>query len=249
MNAARSNRLIQPTEIKSDEPLYAIIKQHLLDAIRIGKMHPGDRVPSEAELVERFRVSRMTANRALRELQAEGVLVRRAGVGTFIAEPAQIGHVIEIRNIADDIRGRGHAYQAVVVENVALEADRRTAPLLGVKTGTPIFRSIIVHHEAGIPVQLEERYILAAMAPDYGAMDFTAITPNEYLTRVAPIERVEHRIRAEMPDASVREFLDMAEGEPVLVMLRQTWSRGTLVSRARLTHPAQRFELFAAFAP
>ena len=249
MNDLRAKRHGEPVETKGDEPLYAIIKQHLLDAIRIGGMRPGDRVPSEAELVERFRVSRMTANRALRELQAEGIVVRRAGVGSFIAEPAQIGHVIEIRNIADEIRGRGHAYQAVVVENVALEADRRTAPLLGVKTGTDIFRSIIVHHEAGVPVQLEERYILAAMAPEYGTMDFTVVTPNEYLTRVAPIERVEHRIRAEMPDASVRELLDMEAGEPVLVMMRLTWSRGTLVSRARLTHPAQRFELFAAFAP
>ena len=248
MSTARSQRADDATAAV-DEPLYALIKHHIVDAIRDGEMGPGDRVPSEAELVERFGVSRMTANRALRELQSEGIVTRRAGVGSFIAEPSPIGHVIEIRNIAEEIRDRGHVYQAIVVENVPLEADRRTAPLLGVKIGTPIFRSIIVHHEAGVPLQLEERHVLAEIAPDYSAMDFTAITPNEYLTRIAPIQRVEHRVRAEMPDERVRELLDMEPGEPVLVMLRQTWSRRTLASHARLTHPARRFELVAAFEP
>ncbi len=249
MSIARAARQESPTANGIEEPRYAVIKHHLLEAVRDGTMRPGDRVPSEAALVERFGVSRMTANRALRELQAEGVVTRRAGVGSFIAEPTPIGHIIEIRNIAEEIRERGHAYQAIVVENVAVEADRRTAPLLGVKIGTPIFRSIIVHHEAGIPLQLEERHVLEAIAPDYAVMDFTAITPNEYLTRLAPLERVQHRVRAEMPDARVRELLDMDTTEPVLVMLRQTWSRGTIASHARLTHPARRFELFAAFEP
>lgn len=249
MSGARLQGVDEDSPLSGDEPLYAVIKHYVLDAVRAGTMRPGDRVPSEAELVERFGVSRMTANRALRELQAEGVVTRRAGVGSFIAEPTPIGHIIEIRNIAEEIRGRGHAYQAIVVENVRLEADRRTAPLLGVKTGTAIFRSVIVHHESGVPLQLEERHVLAAIAPDYATMDFTTVTPNEYLTRVAPLDRVEHRVRAEMPDAAVRELLDMEADEPVLVMLRQTWSRGTLASHAKLTHPARRFELIAAFAP
>jgi GntR family transcriptional regulator, histidine utilization repressor len=212
-------------------------------------MRPGDRLPSEAELVASFGVSRMTANRALRELQAEGIVTRRAGAGSFIAEPVPIGHVIEIRNIAEEIRGRGHEYHAVVVQNVALEADARTAALLEVAEGTPIFHSIIVHHEAGVPLQLEDRVVLAAVAPDYGAMDFTATTPNDYLIRVAPIERVEHRVRAELPDAATRDLLDLKAGDPVLVMLRQTWSGGHIASHARLTHPGRRFELAAAFTP
>lgn len=249
MNEARPHRLNGMAVEGHDEPRYAAIKTHLLDAIRDGAMRPGDRVPSEAELVERFAVSRMTANRALRELQADGVVVRRAGVGTFIAEPTPIGHVIEIRNIAEEIRERGHPHQAIVVENVAVEADRRSAPLLGVRIGTPIFRSVIVHYESGSPLQLEERHVLAEIAPDYASMDFTAVTPNEYLTRIAPLERVEHRVRAEIPDQRVRELLDMESGEAALVMLRQTWSRGTLASHARLTHPARRFELVAAFVP
>src|SRR3546814_5734996 len=99
----------------------------------------------------------MTANRALRELQSAGVIVRRAGSGSFIAEPKPIGHMIEIRNIAEEIRGRGHDYRARVIQNFEEKASAETAALLEVPVGTKIFHSIIVHHEAEFPIQLEER--------------------------------------------------------------------------------------------
>lgn len=229
-------------------PLYATIKQSICDAVRDGTLKPGDRVASEAELVAQFGVSRMTANRALRELQSAGVIVRRAGSGSFIAEPRPIGQMIEIRNIADEVRERGHAYRARVIQNVEERANGDMAALLEVPAGTRLFHSVIVHHEAEFPIQLEERFVLASIAPDYGAMDFTRATPNEYLTQIAPLERVEHRVSAMMPDARTRTMLALTEGEPVLRMTRRTWSRGRLVSHAWLTHPGTRFELSAAFS-
>lgn len=229
-------------------PRYAAIKQSISDAIRDGHLKPGDRVPSESELVKQFDVSRMTANRALRELQAAGVLVRRAGSGSFIAEPRPIGQMIEIRNIAEEIRERGHDYRARVVLNQEVRAGAETAPLLEVPAGTKLFHSIIVHHEAEFPIQLEERFVLASVAPEYGTLDFTRMTPNEYLTQIAPLERVEHRVCATMPDVQVRSLLGLSDGEPVLQMIRRTWSRGRLVSHAWLTHPGTRFELSAAFS-
>lgn len=229
-------------------PRYAAIKQSITDAAREGRLKPGDRVPSESELVDRFGVSRMTANRALRELQASGIIVRRAGVGSFIAEPQPIGQMIEIRNIAEEIRERGHDYRARVVQNSEERATAETAPLLGVPVGTRLFHSVIIHHEAEFPIQLEERFVLASVAPDYGRIDFTQMTPNEYLTRIAPLERVEHRVSAAMPDARTRAMLGLVEGEPVLRMMRRTWSGGRLVSHAWLTHPGTRFELSAAFS-
>jgi len=229
-------------------PRYAAIKQSISDALRDGRLKPGDRVPSEAELVDRFEVSRMTANRALRELQASGVIVRRAGIGSFIAEPRPIGQMIEIRNIAEEIQDRGHVYRARVIQNLEEKATAETAPLLEVPLGTRLFHSIIVHHEAEFPIQLEERFVLASAAPRYGEMDFMQTTPNEYLTHIAPLERVEHRVCAMMPDERTRTMLGLNVNEPVLRMTRRTWSRSRLVSHAWLTHPGTRFELSAAFS-
>src|SRR3546814_3663460 len=85
---------------------YVAIKQYVLHAISSGELKPGDRLQSEAELVQQFGVSRMTASRALRELQNAGIIVRLPGVGSFIAEPPRQGHIIAIRNIADEIRSQ-----------------------------------------------------------------------------------------------------------------------------------------------
>jgi len=232
----------------SSPPRYAAIKQSICDAVRDGHLKPGDRVPSESELVKQFDVSRMTANRALRELQAAGVIIRRAGSGSFIAEPRPIGQMIEIRNIAEEVRERGHDYRARVVQNQEVRASAETASLLEVPVGTKLFHSIIVHHEAEFPIQLEERFVLASIAPEYGTRDFTQMTPNEYLSRTAPLERVEHRVCAAMPDEHTHSLLGLSDGEPVLRMTRRTWSRGRLVSHAWLTHPGTRFELSAAFS-
>src|SRR3546814_7877014 len=66
---------------RAPEPRYVAIKQYVLHAISSGELKPGDRLQSEAELVQQFGVSRMTASRALRELQNAGIIVRLTGVG------------------------------------------------------------------------------------------------------------------------------------------------------------------------
>lgn len=229
------------------EPRYAAIKSHILDAIGRGALKPGDRVQSESELRRQFGVSRMTAHRALRELQDAGVVVRMPGLGSFVADPSAKGHIIEIRNIAEEIRSRGHVHSAQVIANRAQKADRKAAERLGIVAGTPVFHSTIVHHETGIPIQLEDRFVLASAAPGYDEADFTRITPNEYLMRVAPLERVDHIVRAILPDAATRELLQIPDKEPCLLLIRRTWSNSRLVSYARLTHPGSRFEFNDSF--
>src|SRR3546814_2929730 len=120
---------------RAPEPRYVAIKQYVLHAISSGELKPGDRLQSEAELVQQFGVSRMTASRALRELQNAGIIVRLPGVGSFIAEPPRQGHIIAIRKIADEIRSRGHAYHAKVVQHVGEKTHRKQAALLGVGVG------------------------------------------------------------------------------------------------------------------
>ena len=230
------------------EPRYAAIKSYIVDAINRGALRPGDRIQSEAELMRHFGVSRMTAHRALRELQDVGVVIRMPGVGSFVADPSAKGHIIEIRNIADEIRSRGHAHSALVVSNKSQKSDRAMAALLGVSPGTQIFHSVIVHREAGVPIQLEDRLVLASAAPGYDMADFTKITPNEHLMRTAPLERVDHTVRAIAPNPGVQQLLEISASEPCLLLIRRTWSKSRLVSFARLTHPGSRFEFSDSFS-
>src|SRR5450631_2402011 len=106
------------------QPLYLKVKRHILENIGSGRWTASSRVPSENELVKSFGVSRMTANRALKELSDEGILVRIAGVGSFVADRHARAHPLEIRSIADEIRERGHVHRA---ETVSLERLRAAA--------------------------------------------------------------------------------------------------------------------------
>jgi GntR family histidine utilization transcriptional repressor len=191
----------------------------------------------------------MTANRALRELRDEGVLVRVAGVGSFVADRQAHGHPLQIRGIDAEIRERGHVHRAEIVSLQEIRAVAELAEDFGVGPGTELYCSVIVHFENERPIQLEDRYVLPKLAPEYLKMDFKLTTPHEYLTQAAPLQQAEHVLRAEMPDERTRELLAMKKDEPCLVMIRRTWTADQIVSVARLYHPGSRYELSGRFRP
>lgn len=225
------------------QPRYCQVKQYILNLIRGGDLTPGQRVPSENELASTLSVSRMTANRALKELSDEDLLVRVPGVGTFVAEPRPHSHVLMVRNIADEIHARGHVHSSKVIKLDEVPADAVIGKRLNVQPGEKLFHSLILHMESGKPVQLEERYVVPQIAPDYLDADFTTVTPNAYLTRLAPVYSSEHVIRAARPSALVRRLLGMKVNEPCLVIRRRTWTNGRPVGLAELSHPGFSYEL------
>jgi GntR family histidine utilization transcriptional repressor len=235
--------------IASIQPLYLQVKRHILDNIGSGKWATSARVPSENEIVKSFGVSRMTANRALRELRDEGVLVRIAGLGSFVADRHARAHPLEIRSIAEEIRDRGHVHRAEIVSLERIRAVGTLAEDFGIAPCSDLFRSEIVHFENDQPLQLEERWVLPALAPDYLTVDFSRTTPYDYLVKVAPLQEAEHLLRAVMPDERTRKLLAMKRDEPCLLMIRRTWTAGRIASVARLYYPGSRYEMSGRFRP
>jgi len=225
------------------KPRYRQVMDYIIEMINTGKLKSRDRVPSENELVKSLGIARMTANRALRELADDGYVTRLAGVGTFVADTRPHSDVLKVRNIANEIRARGHEHSATVVALEEVSADDRLTERLELRPGARLFHSVILHRESGRPIQLEDRYVCPTLAPDYLKMDFTKITPNSYLTRVAPIHTAEHVIRATMPSKEVRDLLQMGRNEPCLVIKRRTWTEGRPVSLVALSHPGNTYEL------
>lgn len=231
------------------KPRYQQVKDLIIKRISNGELRPADRVPSENELVEQMNVSRMTANRALRELTGEGYVERIAGSGTFVADFRSRSNVLEVRNIADEIAARGHAYSCVILRQSKQRARGEIARALHVAQGVEVFHLLLIHCENGRPVQLEDRHVLAAFAPDCLQQDFQLMTPSAYLTAVAPLQEAEQLVRAAQPNAAVRQHLQMNATEPCLVVLRRTWAQGQPVTFARLHHPGSRYELSGHFVP
>ncbi|MBY2933806.1 histidine utilization repressor [Rhizobium leguminosarum] len=226
-------------------PLYAGVKQVILDRIQSGEWPPKYRVPSENELVVELGVSKMTANRALRELANEGELVRIQGVGSFVAERKGYSALFEVRNIAEEIAERGHVHEASVVVLAQEAASPEVADALELPIGAAVFHSLIVHSENGVPVQIEDRFVHPEAAPEYLDQDFSTLTPNAYLTASAPLSGSEHVVEAAMPQAWECKLLTIMKTEPCLTIRRRTWSAKQVVSTARLVYPGHRYRLEA----
>ena len=230
-------------------PRYRQLKELIIGQISTGELQPQDRVPSENELVDSTGVSRMTANRALRELNDEGYVERVAGVGTFVADFKAVSHVLEVRNIADEIARRGHEHSAIVLISIETPADRSASSALQTEKHTTLLYVRIVHLENGIPIQVEDRFVLPDFAPKFLSQNFNKDTPSAYLSSISPLQEAEHVVRAVMPDAATKLSLEMSDNEPCLVVTRRTWAHGRPVSFARLYHPGSRFELSGHYAP
>jgi len=228
---------------------YSRVKSFLKAELERGRWRPGELMPSEAELVQQFGVSRMTVNRALREMQSEGLVDRVQGVGTFAAQLHRVSSTLTIRNLQEEIEARGHRHHAAVHVKRKESAQAALAQQLGLRTGAPVFHTLIVHFDNGVPLQCEDRYVNPAAAPDYLKVDFETTTPTRYLLEVAPLWEAQYTIEASVPTDQEATLLGIARAEPCLVIVRRTVSRGIPITIARLVHPGSRYQLQGDFRP
>lgn len=240
-----------PIQERHDQALapYAQVKAHLKKELARGRWPVGELMPSEAELVAQFGVSRMTVNRALRELQAEGLVQRVQGVGTFAAPLHRVSSSLTIRDLHEEIAERGHQHRSEVHLAQREPAPAALAARLGLKEGDAVFHTLIVHFENGVALQCEDRYVNPACAPDYLDVDFTKTTPTHYLLEVAPLWEAQYSIEASAPTPLEAELLGLRLHDPCLVIVRRTVSRGVPITLARLVHPGALYQLEGQFSP
>lgn len=228
-------------------PIYMRVKKLILKKIHDGEWKPNHKIPSEMDFVKSLGCSRMTVNRALRELTQEGVLVRLQGVGSFIAEGQGHTALFEVNNIAEEILQRQHRHHAVVVSLEQIAANQEQSERMLCKLGDALFHSVLVHFENEIPVQLEDRLVNPVQVPDYLSQDFQSITPNQYLMAQAPLTEAEHIIEAVLATPNEAKLLKINKTEACLRVNRKTWSNKQLISSARLTYPGSRYCIAGRF--
>jgi GntR family histidine utilization transcriptional repressor len=223
-------------------PMFQRIKDWLLAEIKNGRWKEGDLIPSEQALVKEFGVSRMTVNRAVRELTSDQVLTRRQGAGTWVAAQKFHATLLEIKSIADEVRGRGHAYSSKLHCLEVVRASDALCAQFELANGSALFHSVIVHFDNQQPIQVEERWVNPQLAPNYLEQDFSRITPNEYLMACAPLQGARYTIEALLPPRAIGEMLMLDARLPCLVLKRQTLSAGKVASLATMWHPGQRYQ-------
>jgi GntR family transcriptional regulator, histidine utilization repressor len=234
---------------RPDQPfaLYEKIKKSVVTDIESGKLNPDDKVMSETKLAKFFNASRMTANRALKELTEEGRIVRIQGVGTFVARPKPDAALLEIKSIAKEIADWGGVHSSKIL---VLEKERIPSILaqkMNLKIDDTIFHSIIVHRDREVPVQYSERFINPKVAPHYLSQDFKKITPSDYLLQVAPVQQAEHIIEAVNCNSKIQKLLKIKQAEPCLSLKRRTWSYDMVATYSIIISPGSRYKLVGKF--
>jgi GntR family histidine utilization transcriptional repressor len=237
------------TDRSAPQAPYTRVKLFLKDGLAAGRWAPGELMPSEAELVAQFGLSRMTVNRALKELQAEGLVQRTQGVGTFAAQLHRVSSSLTIRDLHEEIEARGHRHHAVVDIRRAQKAPQAVASQLGLPMGARVFRTVIVHHENGVPLQCEDRWVNPACSPGYLDADFTRTTPTQVLFETTALWRAQYTIEAACPSPREAILLRIEPDAPCLIVNRSTYTRDAAITVARLVHPGNRWQLQGEFQP
>jgi GntR family histidine utilization transcriptional repressor len=232
---------------KPDLPAYEQVKAFIKGHISSGQWRPGDPVPSESALAQQFAVARMTVNRALRELAAEGLVTRVQGSGTRVAELHRISSRLTIRDIHEEVAERGHVHTTRVLLVAHEKASADLAQSLGLQTGDKVFHTILIHMENGVPIQYEDRYVNPAAAPGYIDLDFTQTTPTHHLLECAPLTEASYNIEACLPTVQEAKELGIKRTEPCLAMMRRTVSGAHVASVARLVYPGTRYSFAGQF--
>jgi len=235
-----------PTMRKSSSR-YIQVKDYVLSGIENGSWGAGERVPSENELVDLCKVSRMTARRALDELLQAGTLIRIKGKGSFVSEEKQQSSLLQIRSIAAEIKEQGHQHHSQLLGTKLGQTTCEIESALELSSGDVCAHSQLLHFQNELPIQLEYRWVNSEIAPDYLLQDFSQLTPSEYLSSIAPVTEAEHLVEAIIGSTLIRERLQVKEEEAVLLLNRKTWCHGKLVSFAKLYHPGNRYRLGTKF--
>lgn len=146
----------------SQIPYYVQIKEILIDKIERGELRPNDQLPSEPRLCEIFDVSRTVVRQALRELSHEGLLERRKGKGTFVAEEKLDYRLNTLISFSRLMRSLGHSVTTHVLDQHIINAPPKIASQLSVDTDSPIVEIKRLRSVDREPVAIHTSYLPAA---------------------------------------------------------------------------------------
>jgi len=228
---------------KTGRSSFQTIKDDIFSQIKAGRWKPGETIPGEEDLALQYGCSRMTVNRAIRELAAQGVVERRRQAGTRVAVQSNRSAQIQIPIVRKEIESRGATYRYVLLERKQLKAPEGIAAKLTLPTGTQVLYLRCLHFSDDMAYQYEERWINLARVPAAGDECFESQNPNEWLIAKEPFSEAEHVFSAQIADEQTSELLAIKQGAPLFVVERRTWQGKDTITAVRLSHPGETYKL------
>lgn len=217
-------------------PVYLQIEDEIAQRIEDGDLPPGARVPTERDLAESLAVSRMTVRAALTRLQQRGLIVRRQGSGTFVAQPKLRQDASHLRGFFEASVGQGVFPVSRVIERSEILATRHLAQELELRIGEPVYKIVRVRSVSGAPVVLETSFFPARIVPGLLDLDLEGSSIYRLMDRHHGARPVRARQSLEPITAGPAEadLLELPIGSPLMLVERTAWDvHGRPVEHAR----------------
>jgi GntR family transcriptional regulator len=210
-------------------PLYQQIKGLILQSLEAGEWKPGEAIPSEMELAARFRVSQGTVRKAIDELAAENLVVRRQGKGTFVATHAEQNVRYRfLRLVADSGEREGERAERTVLECRRTRASADVARALQLRSGDPVVQVRRVLSFGGVPTILEDIWLPGNAFKGLTAEQMAGHQGPTYalfeLAFGVRMVRAEEKIRAVAADAQQAALLAVPIGAALLSVERLSYT-------------------------
>jgi GntR family histidine utilization transcriptional repressor len=229
--------------------LHQRIREDIESRIMSGAWPPGHRVPFEHELMAQYGCSRMTVNKVLSALAANGLIARRRRAGSVVAAPSTERAVLDIQDFALEAARAGASYRFEILRLRIEPLDAAAAQRTRLPPGSEVLAITTLHLMDDLPGAHEQRLINLATVPEAREERFKDVPPGTWLLRRVPWTDAEHVVRALGADRSVARRLQIETGAPCLVLERRTWQADALVTEARITYPGERHHLVGRFSP
>ncbi|MCX6066616.1 MAG: GntR family transcriptional regulator [Chloroflexi bacterium] len=212
---------------KLPAPLYAQIKQILLERIHSGEWQTGDSIPTETDLCRSFNVSRITVRSALKELVTEGYLERISGRGTFVTQPRIDQMLKQLTSFSDDIQNRGQRPGGTVLEMRACLMDAETSKAFNIPVGEKMVflkRLRLADHE---PMAIETAYLPARYFADIELENLEGRSLYQLMREkygISPTRAIQKITAAACPQAEAG-ILHIPRKSPALHIFRTTYDQ------------------------
>ena len=242
---------LKPPSAAAGVPLYSQIAENLLDQIESGRLTPGDRLPPERDLSNQLGVNRLTLRRALRLLEGQGLLVRRQGAGTYIAQPKLERQAGQLVSFTKGMRRRGYKPGARVIQCRVRPAEASVARRLKIKVSAPVYDIHRLRLVNGQPVLLERYLIPVARCPGLDRQPLArrsmyAILEKEYGVTVA---RAQQSLEPVIATAYEAGLLGVAPGAALMLERRLSFDlRGRPVEFGKDLYRGDRFRFTTEMA-
>ncbi|HEX3438412.1 MAG TPA: GntR family transcriptional regulator [Pseudacidobacterium sp.] len=208
--------------------LYAKIEETIATEIAQGEYRPGDQLPTEEALLQRFQVSRITVRRAIQNLVNRGLLEIRRGLGTFVLSPRIEAELTKLTGFVEDMNAVGRKATARVVSQDVVAASARVAERLQLAKGIKVMRIKRVRLADGTPISFDETYLPLRLGKQIARKDLRlypifTLLEEEY---GVPLIEADYELEAVIATKAVADVLQVRVGSPIFQIERTSMTTG-----------------------